>query len=191
MSSLFQSLMYEHKSSAFSCRRLSLRDQMSRCKESPMQPSVGTSTCYLHTAIRIDKSQSILTQIQHSSERDMVCHIFSSSSSTTCLHVGHMSLGWSWTPSRGPNQSEALTSCKKMQMVIASKSPILVLHIKDVNATPFSRLQVIGNHPVRDTCDYIPIGSLPCVSWNTRGLLCSTASSQRPREQKHIFTSHD
>ena len=40
----------------------------------------------------------------------------------------------------------------------------------------------------RDTCVRIPVGSLRCVSWNMRGLLGSTASSQASREQKQKYT---
>ena len=48
-------------------------------------------------------------------------------------------------------------------------------------------LELFRDQPTRDTCVHIPTGGLRCVSWNTRGLLVSTASSQRSREQKHIY----
>ena len=33
-----------------------------------------TATCYLHTAIWLGRCQSVLTQIERTSERDIVCH---------------------------------------------------------------------------------------------------------------------
>ena len=39
----------------------------------------------------------------------------------------------------------------------------------------------------RDTCIHIPERSFRCASWNSRGLLGSTASSQTSREQKHRY----
>ena len=41
----------------------------------------------------------------------------------------------------------------------------------------------------RNTCVHIPDGGLRCVTWNTRGLIGSPASSQRSREQKHNYFS--
>ena len=54
----------------------------------------GTTTCYLHTAIWLGKCQCILTQVQRSSEPDMVCHRVSPFSPTNCLPAGPMSLEW-------------------------------------------------------------------------------------------------
>ena len=58
--------------------------------------------------------------------------------------------------------------------VIVLETLILVLHINVGDARP-------------GTCVHNPTGGLRCVSWNSRGLLGSAASSQRSREQKHIY----
>ena len=42
-------------------------------------------------------------------------------------------------------------------------------------------------HCARDTCVHISESGLRCASWNARGLLGSTASSQTSREQKHRY----
>ena len=42
-------------------------------------------------------------------------------------------------------------------------------------------------HCARDTCVHTPESGLRCASWNARGLLGSTASSQTSREQKHRY----
>ena len=47
--------------------------------------------------------------------------------------------------------------------------------------------EVPRDQPTRDTCAHSPTGGLRCVSWNTRGLLGSTASSQRSRVQKNNY----
>ena len=39
----------------------------------------------------------------------------------------------------------------------------------------------------RHTCAHIPVGSLRCVTWNTRGFVGSTFSSQLSRERKHNY----
>ena len=48
--------------------------------------------------------------------------------------------------------------------------------------------KILQLHQARDTCVHIPTGVLRCVSWKTRGLLGSTASSQVSRKQKQKYS---
>ena len=63
----------------------------------------------------------------------------------------------------------------KMQIVIVLGVLLVVLHINVGGATPLQLPEVLRHQPTWDTCVHIPTGGLRCVSWNTRGLLGSTA----------------
>ena len=111
----------------------------------------------------------------------------------SCLSAPRLVCPWDPCPSSGRwlNQedlSSMSTHChKKMQTVILLETLILVLHINSGDAMLSNSPEVLRDQPTRDTCVHIPTGGLWFVSRNTRGLLGSTASSQRSREQKYIY----
>ena len=143
----------------------------------------GTTTCYILTAIWLAKFQCILTQVQRSSEPDMVFHRVSPFSPTNCLPAGPMSLEWPLAQPGGLVQPGHSLS----QEDANSDRPgtvILVLHINDGDAMLFKPLEVFRDQSTRDTCVHIPTGGLRCIS---RGAswFCCLCSSQRSREHKH------
>ena len=126
------------------------------------------------------------TQVGYFSEPDLVCHRIFPFSSTTCWPRDVCP--WS---GRRFNLEDTFTLsthlCMKMQTVIVLGVLLVVLHINVGDAMPCSRLKCSGASRPGDTCVHIPTGGLRCVSWNTRGLLGSTAASQISREQKHEY----
>ena len=59
------------------CRRQTLHDHVPRDREitqTQCSRPYGTASCYLHTAIWLGKCQSILTQVEHSGDPQLVCH---------------------------------------------------------------------------------------------------------------------
>ena len=125
------------------CRRQSTRDHVPRCgdiTETQRSRPYGTTTCYLHTAILLGKSQSMLTQVEHSSEPDLVCHRISPFSSTTCCPAGPMSLERLSTQPGSPGTHR----CMKMQTVIVLGVLFVVLHINVDDVKPCSRPKCSG-----------------------------------------------
>ena len=146
----------------------------------------GTSICHLHTAIWLGKCQSILTQIRHSSEPDMVCHRVFPFSPTTCWPAGHFSLEWPLAQPGGlvqPEHSLSQEDANSDRPENAHLGPPHLRSRRDALQPP----EVLRDHLARNTCVHIPAGGLRCISWNTRGLLGPAASSQHTREQKHIY----
>ena len=83
------------------CRRLSLQDQVPYYREidqTQCSRPYDTLICYFHTAIRLGKCQSILTQTQQSSDHNMFCHRVSP------LSVEPLSLGLPMAPPGGLGQ---------------------------------------------------------------------------------------
>ena len=64
---------------------------------------------------------------------------------------------------------------------------ILDLAICDGDATPNNHLKYVSSIATGNTCIQIPDGGLRCASWNSRGLLGSTPTSQTTGEQKHRY----
>ena len=94
----------------------------------------GTATCYLHTAIWLGKCQSILTQIEHSCEPDLVCQRISPFISTTCWPAGPMSLEWLVDSTWRACSACGMHLCMKMQTVIVLGVLLVVLHINGGDA---------------------------------------------------------
>ena len=123
------------------------------------------------------KCQPILAQAQHSSEPDMVCHSF-------------LFQPYDVLSSRTFSHERPLAQPGGLFHVQLEHSP----SHEDANrdrpedaqfGLPHQR--VLWDHSARDTCFHIPSGGLRCISWNTRGFFALPASSQRFREQKHIY----
>ena len=156
------------------CRRLSQHDQV-LCHREIAQ----TQCSRFHTAIWLGKCQSILTQTQHSSE-------LAPFGSTTCSHVGPVSLGWPLAPLGGSSPSGHSLSQEGANRDRSGNAPLNPPHLRwrrDALQPP----EVQRDHLARNTCAHIRDGGLRCISWNTRGLLGSPASSQHSRERKHAY----
>ena len=78
--------------------------------------------------------------------------------------------------------------CAKMPTVISQVVCFLDLHINERwRRGALQPPEVRQLRQERDTCVHIPVGGLRCVSWNTRGLLGSTASDvSREQTQKYL-----
>ena len=146
----------------------------------------GTATYYLQTAFWLGTCQLILTQTERSNEPDLVCHRVSPLSSTTCLPVGPMSLEWPLAQPGGPFQPDHSPLHEDANSDCPGNAHLGPPHQR-WRRHDLQLPEVLRGQPTRDTCVHVPTGGLRCVSWNTRGFLGSTASSQRSREQKHIY----
>ena len=130
--------------------------------------------------------QSMLTQRERSKEPVPVCHRVSLFSPATCWPVGPMSLEWPLAQPGGPVQHGPALShedANSDRLGNARLGPPHQCWRRDAFQPP----AVPRDQPSRDTCVHIPTEGLRCVSWSTRGLLGSTASSQRSREPKHVY----
>ena len=145
-----------------------------------------TLSCCFHTALWFGKSQSILTQTQHSSESDMVCYRIFHVDSLTCSEVGPMSLEWPLAPRGGLVQSHHSMPQEDANGERPENAHFALPHLRwrrDALQPP----EVQRDRLNRDTCAHIPDGGLRCVNWKTRGLIGSPASPQLSREKKHIY----
>ena len=149
----------------------------------------GTLTCYLHTAIWLGRSQSLLTQIQQSSERDMVCHRVSPFTPTTCWPAGPSPLNGRWLNqeiSFGPS----IHCRKKMQTVIVLKTFVMVLYINVGDAMLSNLLRCSGTcRPRTDVLIFRPEDS--GVFLGIREEPSALLLPHNPPGSRSIFTSHD
>ena len=158
------------------CRRQPLHEHEPRnCEVNQTQCSrpYGTATYFLQTAIWLGTCQSILTQVERSNEPVLVCHRVS-------LSAPRLAGPWDPCPSSGRWLNKEDTSDRLGNVHLG---PPLQRWRRDALQPP----AVPWGQPARDTCVHVPTGGLRCVSWNTRGLLGSTASSERSRELNHIY----
>ena len=63
-------------------------------------------------------------------------------------------------------------------------SPSILRQSRRWNANVLKACDLPSHDAVSGTCDHLPAKGLRICTWNTRGLLGSAASSQRPRENK-------
>ena len=153
------------------------RPQTSKQKKqsNSMQQWYDTATCnvdLVNTAIWLGKSQTILMQIANLP--------------TTYWPVDSNILAW-----------------PRIQLARQAQADVLPLHEDAHDPVPACALRGRGHHRwrrdalqlperlqpcwERDTCAHIPERGLRCASWNTRGLLGSTASSHTSRDQKNHY----
>ena len=157
------------------CKRLfwnDLRRQYRKTNQIPCSSGYDTATCHVDlvdTAIWLGKSQTILIQIAHLP--------------TTCRPVDSNILAW-----------------PRIQPSCQVQAHVLPLHEDAHDPAPACALAGPGHHRWRRDALQLPEVLQPCwervtcaqkpergrcATWNTRGLLGSTASSQTFWEQKH------
>ena len=151
-----------------------------------MQPSIRHADLFLPYRHLAWQMQSILTQTQQSSELNMACYTVSLFCPSTCLLEGPLSIGWPLAPPGGlvqPGHSRSQEDASRDRPGGAPLGPSQLRWRRDALQPP----EVQRDHLARNTCAHIPDGGLRCISWNTRGLLGSPASSQHSRIRKHAY----
>ena len=145
--------------------------------------SLDTAICYFHIAIWLGRCQPVLVQFERTSEPDAVRHRVSPLSLTTCWPAGPEFLGWPLIHPGGEVQADLAPlredSCVNIPGCALPGPP----HQRWRRDAP-QPLEILQPRQGMETCVHIPEGGLRCASWNTRGLLGSTASSQVSSEQK-------
>ena len=167
-------------------KRQPLHDHVPHCREiNQIQCSrlYDTATCYLHTAILLGRCRSILSQVERSSEPDIVCYRISPFGPTTCCPAGPESLTWPEIQPGRHGQAEHVPLYEEASGVRPGCALCGPSHQRGRRDAPQPH-KVLRGQLTRDTCIHIPPGSLRCVSWSTRGLHGSTASSQTSGDQK-------
>ena len=143
-----------------------------RCKR-----PYDTLTCHLHTATWLGRSQSILTQLEHISKPEDVCCRVSPLSLTICWPMEPDFFEWPLIQPEGPMQAEHAPSREDANVNLPGYALLGPSHQR-WRRDALQPDEVLRAQQMRDTCVHFPAGGLRCVSWNTRGLLGSTASSQ-------------
>ena len=140
----------------------------------------GTATCILQTAMWLGTCQSTWTQVERSSELLLVCHRISPFCPATAWPVGPMSLEWPLTQPEGhvqPGHAPLHEDANSDRLGNTPRGPPHQRRRRDVLQPPVKCPGV--SLPGTRVCTFRLAGGQRCVSWNTRGLLGSTASPQR------------
>ena len=106
--------------------------------------------------------------------------------SLTCSQVGPMSLGWPLAPQGGLAQSHHTMPPEDANGEHPGDAEFALPHLRwrrDALQPP----EVLRDRLNKNTYVHLPDGGLRCISWNTRGLVGSLASSQLSRERKHVY----
>ena len=168
------------------CRRRILNDNERQHKETiqtQCNSPYDTAICYFHIAIWLGRCQPVLVQFDRTSEPDAVRHSVSPLSPTTCWLAGPEFLGWPLIQPGGQVQGDLAPLREDSYVNIPGCALPGPPHQRWRRDAP-QPLEILQPRQGMDTRVHIPEGGLRCVSWNTRRLLGSTASSQVSREQK-------
>ena len=122
-------------------------------------------SCLFFTALWLQQSQFILTQVQQTNDIDLTCYKTLPTKSATCLQVGPMSLEWLVALPAGSDQSSVSLSHEDPNDRHPGDALPTHQHLRWRRNALQPPQKPQGSRD-RNKCVHIPDGGLRCVTWN-------------------------